>query len=70
MDKLVMCQELKEKLCEFGWNAELIEAFGLWGTWVSDSPRHITIRTEDGQECYYSEPFVAIVAGGQAAIVR
>lgn len=70
MDKLVMNEELKEKLREFGWNAELIEAFGLWGERVSGSPHHITLRLSDGQECYYAGPFVAIAAGGQVAIVR
>ena len=70
MNKLVMCQELKEKLWELGWDAELIEADGLWGERVSGSPRHITLRTADGQECYCSGPLVAVSAGGQAAIVR
>lgn len=69
-EKLVMCQELREKLCEFGWDAELIEAKGVWGVRVSGSPHHITLRLSDGQVCYYSGPLVAIVAGGQAAIVR
>lgn len=70
METLVMNEALKGTLKAFGFNAELIEAWGLWGVLVSGSPHHITLRMTNGEECHYADPLVAVVAGGQVAIVR
>ena len=65
-----MSQALREKLQQYGWNPERIERDGIWGTRVSGSPHHLTLRGADGKDRYYSGPFVSVRAGDQVAIVR
>ena len=65
-----MSQALRDALQQYGWNAERVEREGIWGTRVSGSPHHLTLRDADGKDCYYSGPFASVQAGDQVAIVR
>jgi hypothetical protein len=65
-----MSQALRDALQSKGWNADRIEREGIWGTRVSGSPHHLTLRGADGKDRYHSGPFATVQAGDQVAIVR
>ena len=61
-----MSRELREELRRLGIPPEKV----LWGERISGSPSGARLRLPNGEEQYFSGPFVSVRVGAQCAIVR